>query len=40
MAWPIAKDGRKHLAGVGPARRGGRDVLAVAEALLIEAKAG
>jgi hypothetical protein len=39
MAWPISRDGRKHLAGsalLGPSGH----VLAVAEALLIEAKAG
>ncbi len=39
MAWPISKDGRKHLAGVALLDRQGR-VLAVAEALLIEAKTG
>ncbi len=39
MAWPISKDGRKHLAGVALLDAEG-ETLAVAEALLIEAKAG
>ncbi len=39
MAWPISKDGRKHLAG-SALLDGDGEVLAVAEALLIEAKAG
>ena len=39
MAWPISKDGRKHLAGVALLDASG-GVLAIAEALLIEAKAG
>lgn len=39
MAWPLAKDGRKHLAG-SALLDGDGEVLAVAEALLIEAKAG
>ncbi|MFN8112270.1 MAG: hypothetical protein U0R51_03630 [Solirubrobacterales bacterium] len=39
MAWPLAKDGRKHLAG-SALLDGEGEVLAVAEALLIEAKAG
>jgi hypothetical protein len=39
MAWPISKDGRKHLAGSALLDDDGA-VLAVAEALLIEAKAG
>jgi hypothetical protein len=39
MAWPIAKDGRKHTAGAALIDADG-ETLAVAEALLIEAKAG
>lgn len=39
MAWPIGKDGRKHLAGSALLDAGG-NVLARAEALLIEAKSG
>ncbi len=37
MAWPIAKDGRKHVAG-SALLDGAGNVLAVAEALLIESK--
>ncbi len=39
MAWPISKDGRKHLAG-SAVLDGSGNVLAVAEALLIEAQSG
>ncbi|MEZ5155184.1 MAG: hypothetical protein R2718_03645 [Solirubrobacterales bacterium] len=39
MAWPISKDGRKHLAG-SALLDGDGNVLAMAEALLIEAKEG
>ncbi len=39
IAWPIGKDGRKHLAGSAVLSAGG-ETLAVARALLIEARPG